>query len=149
MASTVDDDDDDQDGAYRAAQDELEALQKSLAEKPKKDMDQYLPMFKRNTQFFSEAHPNVIEHALVQCIEKRNFKLKRSENKYKITFDVVRGVNAKPLITQMTVRIMEVDEDKCLVDFSMNAGGQHSTFMEIFKSMVKSKELAFAYKKDE
>lgn len=80
-----------------------------------KEMDLYLNEFAKNTQFFTDVHPNVIEYGLTEYIQTRNFtygqdKLpKISLKKYKYTFDVITGFKAIKQVTQVCVRILKVE----------------------------------------
>ena len=74
----------------------------------KKVLLPYEKAFAYNTEYFSTFHPDIIEEALINHLEKNQIKFVANDQKYKVKF-TINSYEDDLDDTDICVRILEVD----------------------------------------
>jgi hypothetical protein len=86
----------------------------------------------KHTQIVSTFNPDIIEDSICKYLEGMGIKYAAKQDKYKIKFDITSTDNGVNSTVGMCVRILRVEEEKFVVEFT-KTGGNEAKYLEHFR----------------
>lgn len=90
-----------------------------IEEENKRQIEEYVKLFNKNTEFFTTEQPDIILQELEGYFEEKGYKVQVAKDKYKVKVEILSESQAP---VEMNIKITKADHEKFCVEFNKSGG---------------------------